>query len=206
VVVDVDSNNEIISAAKGGRISGAFQWCRYPPSPFNVDKASASVLLTNTDLEEAFVVLDFLRNLLPAPPFGVLVLPNKMRGPGNKGSDQRLSHSKSAGPSWMATGELQMMNALLRMDGRYGASVVIVSFTDMQLIKGCFELLQSHLSAKKYEKELMDAKEEELREIAKDLFQEINNEDMRARAQVQYVMEEQEKYSAECSAMVSEKY
>jgi hypothetical protein len=52
----------------------------------------------------------------------------------------------------------------------------------------------------------MDAKEEELREIAKDLFQEINNEDMRARVQVQYVMEEQEKYSAECSAMVNEKY
>ena len=52
----------------------------------------------------------------------------------------------------------------------------------------------------------MDAKEEELREIAKDLFQEINNEDMRARAHVQYVMKEQEKYSAECSAMVNEKY
>jgi hypothetical protein len=72
VVVDVDSNNEIISAAKGDGISGAFQWCQYPPSPFNVDKASASVLLTNTDLEEAFVGLDFLSNLLP-PPFGVLV-------------------------------------------------------------------------------------------------------------------------------------
>ena len=92
------------------------------------------------------------------------------------------------------------------MAGSYEASVAMVSFTDMQLIKGCFELLQSHLSAKKYEKELMDAKEEELREIAKDLFQEINNEDMRARAHVQYVMKEQEKYSAECSAMVNEKY
>jgi hypothetical protein len=106
----------------------------------------------------------------------------------------------------MTMGELQMMTAFLRMDGRYEASVAMVSFTDMQLIKGCFELLQSHLSAKKYEEELMDAKEEELREIAKDLFQEIINKDMRARAQVQYVMEEQEKYSAECSAMVNEKY
>jgi hypothetical protein len=85
-------------------------------------------------------------------------------------ADQRLSHSKSGGTNWMVKGELQMMTALLRMDGRYELSVAMVSFTDMQLIRGCFELLQSHLSAKKYEKELMDAKEEELHEIAKDLF------------------------------------
>ncbi len=61
------------------------------------------------------------------------------------GSDQRLSRSKSGGTSWMATGELQMMTALIRMDGRYEASEAIVNFTDIQLFKGCFELLQSHL-------------------------------------------------------------
>jgi hypothetical protein len=126
VVVDVDSNNKIISAAKGGRISGAFQWCRYPPSPFNIDKASATVLLTNTDLEEAFVGLDSLSNLLP-PPFGVLVLPDKMRGRGNMGSDQRLSHSKSGGTSWMEKGALQMMTALLRIGDSRGKPVPTVA-------------------------------------------------------------------------------
>ena len=64
----------------------------------------------------------------------------------------------------MATGELQMMTALLMRDGRYDASVAILSFTDIQLIQSCFELLQSHLSAKRYEKGLMDAKEAEYAE------------------------------------------
>jgi hypothetical protein len=52
----------------------------------------------------------------------------------------------------MATGELQMVTALLMMDGRYKESVAILSLTDMQLIQGCFELLQKHLLAKKYER------------------------------------------------------
>ncbi len=59
---------------------------------------------------------------------------------------------------WLATGELQMMTALLMRDGRYDTSVAILSFTDIQLIQGCFELLQSHLSAKKYEMDLMPKK------------------------------------------------
>jgi hypothetical protein len=36
----------------------------------------------------------------------------------------------------MATGELQMMTALLMKDGRYKESVAILLFTDMQLIQG----------------------------------------------------------------------
>jgi hypothetical protein len=55
----------------------------------------------------------------------------------------------------MATGELQMITALLMKDGRYEESVAILLFSDMQLIQGCFELLQKHLSAKKYKKDLM---------------------------------------------------
>ena len=57
----------------------------------------------------------------------------------------------------MATGELQMITALLmKKDGRYEESVaILLLFTDMQLIQGCFELLQKHLSAKKYKKDLM---------------------------------------------------
>ncbi len=102
--------------------------------------------------------LDYLNNLLP-PPFGDLVLPDQSLGSGEIGSQARFNHSKSAGKTWMATGELQMMTTLLMRDGRYDTSVAILSFTDMQLIQGCFELLQSHLSAKKYEKDLMDAKE-----------------------------------------------
>jgi hypothetical protein len=68
----------------------------------------------------------------------------------------------------MATGELQMMTALIMKDGRYEDSVATLLFTDMQLIQGCFELLQKHLSAKKYKKDLNNAKEAELCAIGED--------------------------------------
>ena len=80
----------------------------------------------------------------------------------------RLNHSKSGGKTWMATGELQMMTALIMKDGRYEDSVATLLFTDMQLIQGCFELLQKHLSAKKYKKDLNNAKEAELCAIGED--------------------------------------
>jgi hypothetical protein len=48
------------------------------------------------------------------------------------------------------------------MYGLIIAKVAILLFTDMQLIGGCFELLQKHLSAKKSKKDLNDAKEAEL--------------------------------------------
>jgi hypothetical protein len=57
--------------------------------------------------------------------------------------------------------ELQMMTSLRMQDDRNEASVPI-SFTNMQLIQGCFELLQSHLSAKKYEKGLTDVNDADL--------------------------------------------
>ena len=50
----------------------------------------------------------------------------------------------------MAIGELPMMTPLLMKDGRYEESVTILLFIDMQLIQECFELLQKHLSVKKY--------------------------------------------------------
>jgi hypothetical protein len=119
--------------------------------------------------EEAYAGLDLLNNLLP-PPLGLLVSPEKMRCSGELVAYARLNHSKSGGKAWMARGELQMMTALLMMDGRCEASVAILSFTDTQRIQGCFELLQKHLSAKKYEKDLNDAKESELCAIAEDCF------------------------------------
>jgi hypothetical protein len=86
-------------------------------------------LLTNADLEEAFAGLDYLNNLLQ-PPFSDLVLPDQLQGSGEIGSEARLDHD---------------------------TSVAILSLTDMQLIQGCFGRLQHHLSAKKYEKDLMVA-------------------------------------------------
>ena len=91
-------------------------------------------------------------------------------------------------------------------DGRYDTSVAILSFVDMQLIKGCFEELQRHLSAKKYEKDQIDAKEAELCEIAQDHFKETEHEYSREVAKVQFVREEKEKYSEVLSALVKEKF
>jgi hypothetical protein len=104
-----------------------------------------------------------------------------MRCSGKLVSHGRLNHSQSGGKTWMATGELQMVTALLMMDGRYKEPVAILSITNMQLIQGCFELLQKHLSAKKYEKDLNDAKEAELCAIAEDCFKDIKGESLKAR-------------------------
>jgi hypothetical protein len=158
VLETVQSNNETVSARNdGSKTRKTFVWCQYPSSTMALQHDVASgALLTNADLEEAFAGLDYLNNLLP-PPFGDLVLPDQLRGSGEIGSEARLDHSKSGGKTWMATGELQMMTSLLMRDGRYDTSVAILSLTDMQLIQGCFGRLQHHLSAKKYEKDLMVA-------------------------------------------------
>ncbi len=75
----------------------------------------------------------------------------------------------------MAIGELLMMTPLLMKDGRYEESVTILLFIDMQLIQECFELLQKHLSVKKYKKDLNDAKEAKLCAIAEDSCKEMLN-------------------------------
>jgi hypothetical protein len=66
----------------------------------------------------------------------------------------------------------------------------------MQLIQGFFELLQKHLSAKKYEKDLNDAKEAELGAIAENCFKDIKEESMREVAKAQYVTDALDKNSA----------
>jgi len=154
----VQSNNETVSARNdGSNTRKTFAWCQYPSSTIDLqDDVASGALLTNADLEEAFTGLDYLNNLLP-PPFGDLVLPDQLRGCGEVGSQERLDHSKSGGKTWMATRELQMMTSLLMRDGRYHTSVAILSFDDMQVIQGCFGRLQRHLSAKKYENDLMAA-------------------------------------------------
>ncbi len=106
-----------------------------------VNDAPVSALLTNVDLEEAYAGLDLLNILLP-PPLGLLVSPEKMQFSGELVSHVRLNLSKTGGKTWMTTGELQMMTAHLMKDGRYEESVAIQLFTNMQLIQGCFELLQ----------------------------------------------------------------
>ena len=201
----VDLQNVLEDAGNAGGKSNVFLWCQYPPSISDVDNAPVSALLTNVDLEEAHAGLHLLNNLLP-PPFGLLVSPEKMRCSGEMVSHGRLNHSKSGGKTWMATGELQMMAALLMKDGRYEESVAILSFTDMQLIQGCFELLQKHLSAKKYEKDLNDAKEAELCAIAEDCFKEIKDESMKEVAKAQYVTDALDKNSAVVCALVKKKF
>ncbi len=99
-----------------------------------------------------------------------------------------------------------MMTALLMKDGRYEESVAILSFTDMQLIQGCFELLQKHLSAKKYKKDLNDAKEAELCTIAEDCFKEIKDKSMKEVSKAQYVTDALDKNSAVVCDLVKEKF
>jgi hypothetical protein len=205
--VEVVQSGERVNAPNGGSGESVFVWCRYPPSTFVLNNAIASALLTNADLEEAYAGLEFLNNLLP-PPLGLLLSPNEMRGSGEIVSHERLHHSKSGGRTWMSTGELQMMTSLLMKDGRYEASATILSFPDMQLIQACFELLQRHLSAKKYEKDLIDAKEAELQKAAEAHFIDVEKRDINDKevAKSLYVTDGLRKYSAVGSALVREKF
>jgi hypothetical protein len=179
----VEIQNDLDNASNGGGSSNVFLWCQYPPSISNVNDAPMSALLTNVVMEEAYAGLDLLNNLLQ-PPLGLL---DAMLWRVEIISHARLNHSKSGGKTWMATGELQMMTALLMKDGRYEESVAVLSFTGMQLIERCLKLLQKHLSGKKYEKDLNDAKETELCAIADDHFEEIKDKSMKEVAKAQYV-------------------
>jgi hypothetical protein len=76
----------------------------------------------------------------------------------------------------------------------------------MQLIQGCFELLQKHLSAKKYKKGLNDAKEAELCAIAEDCFKDIKDESMREAAMAQYATDALDKNSAVVCDLMKEKF
>jgi hypothetical protein len=107
----------------------------------------------------------------------------------------------------MATDELQMITALLMKDGRYEESVaILLLFTDMQLIQGCFELLQKHLSAKKYTKGLNDAKEAELCAFAEACFKDNRDKAMIEVAKAQYVTDALDKNSVVVCDLVKEKF
>jgi hypothetical protein len=170
----LEIQKDLDNASNGGGSINVFLWCQYPPSISDLDDAPVSELLINLDMEEVYAVLDLLSNLLP-PPLGLLVSPEQMQCSGELVSHARLNHSKKGGKTCIATGELQMMTALLMKDGRYEESVAILLYIDIQLIQGCFELLQKHLSTKKYKKDLNDAKEAGLCAIAEDCFKEIKD-------------------------------
>ncbi len=156
-------------------------------------------------MEEAYAGLDLLNSLLPKP-LGLLVSPGKMQCIGDMVSHARLNHSKSGGKAWMTTGELQIMTAILMKDGRYEESVATLSLNDMQLIQGCFELLQKHLFPKNYKKDLNDAKEAELCAIAEDCFKDIKDKSMREVAKAQCVTDALDKNSAVVCDLVKEKF
>jgi hypothetical protein len=92
------------------------------------------------------------------------------------------------------------------MYGLIIAKVAILLFTDMQLIGGCFELLQKHLSAKKSKKDLNDAKEAELCAIVEVCFKEIKDQSMKEVAKAQYVTDALDKNSMVVCDLVKENF
>jgi hypothetical protein len=132
---------------------GRFVWCRYPPATLMTPNPGASLPLTNTDLEGAYAGLDLLNNLLPLP-MGVILGPNKMHTSGELLSTERVLHSSRLGTHWMSNSELSMMTALLMKDGRYDASVAILTISDMLRIRDCIKALQTYMNSKTMAKQL----------------------------------------------------
>ena len=155
------SDKEIYLLIEGSEGTSSFVWCQYPPPLLCPLNAVPSALLVKEDLEAAYAGLDLLNTLVP-PPMGNLPRRNHIRGGGRIASLERLFHSKKGGTAWVKDDQLQTMIALLLKDGRYDASVAVISLTDAQMIKACVEVLQSHVSAKKHRNNLMEAKSKEL--------------------------------------------
>ena len=185
-----------------------FDWCNYPPSKLAV-KNSSHGAWTTQDFEEAYSGLNLLNTLLP-PPHGHLLRPEQIIGRGCLSSSTRLTHSESGGTTWMNTIELQMMTDLLCKDGRYDASVAIISLHHMQFIEGAFAILQRHLNAKNYEMELMQKKEAELLNIAAHLpdFKvfEADDPEKAAALRKDMVSTKLKEYSETAIGLVVEKY
>ena len=98
-----------------------FIWCRYPlPTKQQTSKCAR---LTDADVSSVFESSRLLQRLLPQPLRIPLLFPKALCCRGEMTSIQRLAHTAE---TYMSTGEMEMMLALLLCDGRYDNEVSIV--------------------------------------------------------------------------------
>lgn len=105
-----------------------FTYCRYPPS--RITQNTKSARLTDADLESVFEKTIFVKGLLPFPLMKMLP-PLSLCLRGEMTSVRRVEHSAV---SFMSTGEMEMMLALLLSDGRYDDEVSVVPFSYLEAI------------------------------------------------------------------------
>ena len=105
-----------------------FTWCEYPPPVRTHLTKLAS--LKDQDVASLFKGVHFVSNLLPRP-LGKQIPPTAFCLRGQMSSTSRLHHTPE---SYMSTGEMEMMMALLMNDGRYDDSVSIVPFSFIEHI------------------------------------------------------------------------
>jgi hypothetical protein len=162
--VDPEPEVQVLRTVPGKEPTLTF--AQYPSSTILPSAGASGALLSNSDLEALYAGLNLVDELVP-PPTDVLVPPAKLRMKGEIQLQSRWHHGQAEGKSWMGTGELEMMLALLMKDGRYEASVSIIAISQADCIKKCFEAFSDYYYRwDKVRKDLWNAKELELKKAA----------------------------------------
>ena len=105
-----------------------FVWCEYPPKVRT--HLTKLARLKDNDVVSLFQGLQCVSNILPGP-ISKQMPPWAFCVRGEMSSERRLTHTPQ---SYMATGEMEMMTALLVNDGRYDDSVFFVPYTYVEHI------------------------------------------------------------------------
>ena len=93
-----------------------FIWCRYPPL-----SNSQMVSISANDLASCFTNVPLIANLISLP-LNTLVAPTTLCYKGEMTTERRIKHRHD---TYMSTGEMEMMLALLFSDGRYENEVAV---------------------------------------------------------------------------------
>jgi hypothetical protein len=171
--VDPDTEVKVLRTVPGKEPSYTF--AQYPSSTILSRAGASGALFSNSDLGPLYAGLNLVDELVP-PPADVLLAPGKLRIKGEIQLQSRFEHGLASGKSWMGTGELEMMLALLLKDGRYEASVSVIPVTQVHFIQRCFESFSNYYLFDGETKKLMKAKELELKAAAALVFPAENEE------------------------------
>ena len=123
-ILDSPPSTEKEGSGKGSE-SENFHWCDYPFSHLE------SARLKDEDLKEAFRNAKYLKLLLP-PPIMNQIPPAPLCVHGEMLSSNRIQHTET---TYMGTGEIEMILALLLNDGRYDDAVSVVPLSYVEAIR-----------------------------------------------------------------------
>ena len=133
------SSQSVLSSSSRAR------WCAYPP----LDVRDKSFQFPDSSMRQLFFALLILKDLLPGPYSNVPKGVTKTAVKGEMYIERRLKHTNDNGTSWMASGEVDLMFAILCFDRRYQDLCFIMPSCDCTTIALTFKAYQQYQRALK---------------------------------------------------------